>query len=193
MTTKNALKNKTLRRTQFGDPILRQVAKPLTKQAALSSKIQQLIKDMGSTLSTLKLGIGLAAPQVGETIALAVIAIQPTKHRPKAEPFSLVLINPEITETFGRKKQMWEGCISTGPGKAGLFAKVPRYSKIKVKFLDKKGTQHHQIYKDLPAQVIQHEADHLNGILFVDRVKDTKTYMTYHEYLKHIAHKTARS
>lgn len=184
---------KTLQPTQFGDPILRQVARPLTRQEILSPKVQRLIKDMRGMLSTLKLGVGLAAPQVGKRVAVAVIVVQATKHRPKVEPFSLVLINPEITETFGRKKQMWEGCISTGPGKAGLFAKVPRHVKIKLKYMDEKGVQHHQIYKDLPAQVIQHEVDHLNGILFVDRVKDTKTYMTYQEYVKHIAHKTARS
>lgn len=191
MTAKG--KNKTLRRAQFGDPILRQTARLLAKPEVLSGKIQHLIEDMQNTLTTLKLGVGLAAPQVGERLAMAVIVIQPTKHRPKVEPFSLVLINPEITETFGRKKQMWEGCISTGPGKAGLFAKVPRHTKIKLKYMDEKAVQHNQIYKDLPAQVIQHELDHLNGILFVDRVKDTKTYMTYQEYVKHVAKKSPKT
>lgn len=144
---------------------------------------------MQVTLKTLRLGIGLAAPQVGEGIALAVIIIQPTKHRPKVEPFELVLINPLITETFGRKRQLWEGCISSGPNKSGLFAKVPRYHRLKLRFMDEQGVTHHRMFEGLPAHVIQHEVDHLSGVLFVDRVKDTTTYKTYTEYMKQIAKK----
>ncbi len=141
---------------------------------------------MKQTLSTLKLGIGLAAPRVGEGIALAVIAIQPTKHRPEVELFDLVIINPAISQTFGRRKQQWEGCISTGPGKTGLFAKVPRYSKISVNFTDEHGRWQQKSFEGLAAHVIQHEVDHLNGILFVDRVKDTSSYMTYREYVRRV-------
>jgi peptide deformylase len=131
------------------------------------------------------LGVGLAAPQVGQNIALAIIEIQPTEHRPDVDPFDLVIINPEITETYGYRQQLWEGCISAGSnGKADLFAKVPRYKKVKLRYLDEKGKQHEKIFEGLPAQVVQHEVDHLNGILFVDRVKDTSTYMTYSEYKK---------
>lgn len=148
---------------------------------------------MHYTLSTLKLGIGLAAPQVGEGIALSLIAIQSTEHRPEVEPFDLVIINPEISQTFGRKKHLWEGCISAGAGRAGLFAKVPRYPKIKLKYLDEKGVQRHKIFTDLPAHVIQHEVDHLNGILFVDKVKDTTSYMTYREYVKHLGKKSSKN
>ncbi len=180
---------KELRLTQFGNPILRQRSKLLTAQQMTSSKTEQLIADMGYTLKTKKLGVGLAAPQVGEGIALAVIRIRPTKHRPKVTNFDLVLINPEITETFGRKSQLWEGCISSGEGEAGLFAKVPRYKKVKLKFYDKDGKAHHKSFEGLPAHVIQHEVDHLNGILFVDRVKDTSTYMTFAEYKKRIGNK----
>lgn len=189
MTTKNVPKSKLLKRTEFGNSILRETARKLNKEQILSRKTQSLICDMRYTLSELKLGVGLAAPQVGEAIALAIIVILPTKHRPKVEPFDLVLINPEITETMSRKKQLWEGCISAGAGKAGLFAKVPRYSKIKVKFMDEKGATRHEVFEGLPAQVIQHEVDHLNGVLFVDKVKDTTTYMTYREYVKLITKK----
>lgn len=193
MIIKGEQKSKTLKRTQFGDPILRQTAKPLSRQEVLAPKTRRLIKDMRGTLAALKLGIGLAAPQIGQPLALAVIAIQPTKHRPDVEPFELVLINPIITKSVGRKKQLWEGCISAGPGKAGLFAKVPRYGKIKVKFMDEKGITYHKFFEGLPAHVIQHETDHLNGILFVDKVKDTKTYMTYSEYMKHVAKKSPKT
>ena len=181
-----------LARTEFGNPILRRQAEKLSQFEIKTAKIQHLISAMKSTLTELKLGVGLAAPQVGEAIALSAIVIQPTKHRPEVKPFELVIINPEITQTFGRKKQLWEGCISAGQGKAGLFAKVPRYTKVKLKFLDENGVRHNKIFSGLPAQVIQHEVDHLNGILFVDRVKDTKTYVTYREYMKYVAQKTEK-
>ena len=175
---------------QFGDPVLRKVAKKLSAEEITSKHTKQLIVAMKHTLVSKKLGIGLAAPQVGKSIALAVIAVRPTEHRPKVEVFDLVLINPEIIETTGKKKQMWEGCISAGSnGEADLFAKVPRYSAVKVKYQDEHGKPQQKTFKDLKAQVIQHEVDHLNGILFVDRVKDTKTFMTYKEYLKRIKSK----
>jgi len=155
-----------------------------------SAEVQELIANMRYTLMEKKLGIGLAAPQVGRSLALAVICIRPTALRPKIEPFDLVIINPKITGRFGRKKALWEGCISSGAGgKAGLFAQVPRYRQVKVKYYDETGDLHHKTFKDLSVQVIQHEVDHLNGILFVDKVKDPKTYMTYAEYKKRISNK----
>ncbi len=178
-----------LARTEFGNPILRNTAEKLSHFDVKSEKIKHLINAMKSTLMELKLGVGLAAPQVGEGVALSVIMIQPTTHRPDASSFNLVIINPEISQTFGRRKQLWEGCISAGHGKAGLFAKVPRFAKIQLKYLDENGTQHNKIFTGLPAQVIQHEVDHLNGILFVDRVKDTKTFVTYREYMKIVSDK----
>lgn len=142
---------------------------------------------MKHTLIEKKLGIGLAAPQVGRGIALAVIALRPTPHRPKVKEFDLVLINPIITDFIGKKTELWEGCISAGSeGKADLFAKVPRYKQVRVKYTDKNGKLCHKSFKGLKAQVVQHEIDHLNGVLFVDHVKDTKTFMTYKEYMKRI-------
>ncbi len=179
---------KILRRAQFGNPILREKAEAIAPGRIGSAEIQELIANMRYTLMEKKLGIGLAAPQVGRSVALAVICIRPTALRPKIEPFDLVIINPEITGRFGRIKTLWEGCISSGAGgKAGLFAQVPHYGQVKVKYYDETGKPHHKMFKDLPAQVIQHEVDHLNGILFVDKVKDPKTYMTYAEYRKRIS------
>jgi peptide deformylase len=174
----------TLKRTEFGNPILRQHARRLSTEEIMSKDVQALIAGMRHTLTSLKLGVGLAAPQVGESIALSVVAVRPTPHRPDVEPFDLVIINPEITETFGRKTQLWEGCISGGTGNAGIFAKVPRYRTVKLKFLDETGTSRHETFEGLQAHIIQHEADHLAGVLFVDKVKDTKSYMTYKEYMK---------
>ena len=172
----------TLKITEFGNAVLRQKARQPRLAEIKSQKIQQLIKNMRYTLVEQKLGVGLAAPQVGEGIALSVIDVRPTKNRPKVKLLELVIINPRIIETFGYRTQMWEGCISAG--KSGLFAKTPRYKKIKAEFLDEKGRQHSRLFVGLPAQIIQHEIDHLNGVLFMDHVKDTKTYMTMKEYKK---------
>jgi len=175
---------KILARTQFGNPILRRVAAPVAPAELSSEEIQELIANMRHTLIEKKLGIGLAAPQVGVSRAIVVIAIRPLAHRHKVEPFDLTLINPEIAECIGRRTPMYEGCLSGGPGKASLLAKVPRYKKVKVRYLDETGKEHHQTFEGLQAHVIQHEVDHLYGILFVDKVKDTKSYLTYAEYMK---------
>jgi peptide deformylase len=173
-----------LQRTQFGNPILRTYARHVPVGDIQSDKIQQLVADMRHTLIEKKLGIGLAAPQVGEPLAVIVIAIRPLAHRQQVEPFDLTLINPEITETFGRKSPMWEGCISGGPGRASIMAQVPRYKKIRIKYHDETGKLHHKIYEGFQAHVMQHEVDHLHGILFVDKVRDTKSFITYAEYKK---------
>lgn len=178
---------KVLPRTEFGDPILRKVASRLTPEEIASDKIQTLIKDIRHTLVTKKFGVGLAAPQVGESLALSVIAIRPVKHRPNVEPFDLVIISPKIIKTFGTPKDKWEGCLSAGA--SGLFGKVGRYKKIEIKFLDEAGKEHVRQFEGLQAQVIQHETDHLNGILFVDHVTDPKTYMTLKEYKKQVVSK----
>jgi peptide deformylase len=180
---------KILARTQFGNPILRATAKKVAVEDMSSKRIQQLIARMRHTLINKKLGVGIAAPQVGQGLALAVIAIRPTAHRPHVKKFDLVIINPEITAGIGRKQAMWEGCISSGPEKTGLFAKVPRYKEVKLRYYDEQGKLHHKHFKSLAAQVIQHEVDHLNGVLFVDHVKDPTTYMTYAEYKKRIVKK----
>lgn len=176
-----------LKKTEFGNPILRERAHQIAREDISSPKLQSLIRDMRHTLLHEKLGVGLAAPQIGKSLALAVMAIRPTKHRPKVQEFDLVLINPVIVEVFGRRRQMWEGCLSAGV--SGLFAKVPRYNKVAIKYMDEHGKVHKRQFEGLKAQVIQHEIDHLNGVLFVDHVKDTKSYMTLKEYKKHVAKK----
>jgi peptide deformylase len=175
---------KILQITEFGNTTLRETAHLLTVDEIQSQKIKQLIQNLRHTLTAQKLGVGLAAPQVGEGLAISVISVLPTAHRPLVEPLELVIINPEITTTFGKRTQMWEGCISSGSGQAGLFGKTLRYKKVEVTFLDEHGNKHVQIFEGLPAQIMQHEIDHLNGILFVDKVKDPKTYMTMSEYKK---------
>ncbi len=178
---------KELTRTQFGNPILRQVARELSIEEIVSPKAGYLIKNMRHTLLFKKLGVGLAAPQIGQGIALSVIAIRPTKHRPKTKNFDLVIINPKITKCFGYRTQIWEGCLSAGP--SGLFAKVPRYKKVELEYIDENGNKHKKVFTGLQAQVIQHEVDHLKGRLFMDLVKDPKTYATLKEYKRRVVSK----
>ena len=124
---------------EFGNPILRSGSQKISISDIRTTHIQTLIADMRQTLIEKDLGIGLAAPQIGHATSLAIIAIRPNKRRPKAEPFDLVIINPKITNTYGNRVQQYEGCISGGSGGAGLFAKVPRYKKLKLSYYDENG------------------------------------------------------
>jgi peptide deformylase len=174
---------KVLSLRQFGDPILRQKAKLLTHEDLQRSEIRQLITDMQHTSEVKKYGVGLAAPQVGVSVAVAVIMIKPTAVRPDAGYFRQVIINPSYLGV-GRRRAMWEGCLSTGFGRNTLFGKALRYARIQAAWLDENGNEHHEELTGLPAHVFQHETDHLNGVLFVDRVKDTTSYMMEGEYRK---------
>src|SRR5580693_3508023 len=101
-----------LKRTQFGNPILRTHAQHLTKKQILSTTTQALLSDMRYTLEKKRYGVGLAAPQVGTSLALAIIGLKPTPTRPETPLLSLTLINPEIIAVHGKPVAMWEGCIS---------------------------------------------------------------------------------
>jgi peptide deformylase len=166
--------------TQFGNPILRQSAHQLTRSEIFSKDTQNIITNMRATLAQKRYGIGLAAPQIGQSLAVALVSLKPTPTRPNAPILHLTLINPMIVKTYGRRSPLWEGCIS-GPA---MFAKVPRYRHLRLRWLDERGCRQEQDFTDLAAHVIQHEVDHLHGILFVDKVKDTTSYVTATEYRK---------
>lgn len=180
--------NKILRRSQFGNPILRTKTRALTSEEILEAEIKRFISDMKFTLKKKSYGVGLAANQVGRGVAIAVIDIKPTKLRPdlpKSKWLKLVMINPKVVKTFGNKTQLWEGCISL----SDVFAKVPRYKKVRVAYMDEKTQKNQKTFDKLAAHVVQHEIDHLAGILFVDKVKDPRTYMSLAEYKKRIINK----
>lgn len=177
------LRPKLLKLRRFGDPVLRRVARRLSAEDIKSDEIQALITDIHYTNEVKKYGVGLAAPQVGVPVAVAIIAIQPTKLRPKAEPYSQVIINPEY-KGVGRRRAMWEGCLSTGTGRHTLFGKALRYATIHATWRDEDGREHSETLTGLPAHVFQHETDHLAGVLFVDKVRDTKTFVMADEYRK---------
>jgi peptide deformylase len=151
----------------------------------MDDSTQAFIGDLLRLNETKDLGVGLAAPQVGKDIAVALIDIKPNIFHPHVKATKMVIVNPSYTGV-GRRTGQWEGCLSSGSKRNVLFAKALRYKKIKAEWHDEKAQKHSQVLEGLIAQVFQHETDHLNGILFVDRVRDTKTYMHASEYRKRI-------
>lgn len=179
---------KLLKLTRFGNPILRTKARLLSATEIKSDNIQQLIANIRYTNQQKKYGMGIAAPQVGESVALSVIGIKPTPTRPDLDRFEQVIINPAY-EGIGRRVSMWEGCQSCGSGRDILYGKALRYKTIHATWHDEQAVFHDEELTDFVAHVFQHETDHLNGILFVDRVRDTSTYMMADEYRKRVAKK----
>lgn len=172
---------KLLELTRVGNPILRQVMPEVLQEDILSEEVQSLIADIRHTNQKKEYGVGLAAPQVGVRVALSVIGIKPTPNRPNLEPFEQVIINPKY-EGIGRRTGMWEGCQSVGSGDDVLYAKALRYKEIEAEWFDETGEYNKRILSGFVAHVFQHETDHLNGILFVDRVRDSKTFMMADEF-----------
>lgn len=177
--------SRLLKLVRFGNSILRKKARKLSSDEIKSNKIQQLVADIRHTNQEKEYGVGLAAPQVGESIALSVIGIKPTPTRPNLEKFDQVIINPTY-EGIGRRTGMWEGCMSCGSGKDVLYGKALRYKRIRATWYNENAEHHDKELDGFVAHVFQHETDHLNGILFVDRVRDTKAYMMADEYRKRI-------
>ncbi|HRY36322.1 MAG TPA: peptide deformylase [Candidatus Magasanikbacteria bacterium] len=140
--------------------ILRQVGKKLTLEEIGSKKFKKFIKDLTETMY-IRDGVGIAAPQVGESVMFCVIAkdFTPTKEK------DLILINPVWEKKSITKLIDEEGCLSV----PGIYGLVKRYKKIKVKALDENGKEICFEAENFPARVIQHEIDHLNGILFIDK------------------------
>lgn len=144
--------------------ILRQTTKELTKQELASKELQKLIDNMCETMPAV-FGIGLAAPQVNKNCRLTVIA---TDKKP------LVVVNAKILKKSEHMIEDEEGCLSI----PGVFGIVPRHTRIRVAFLDRKGKKIIMHAQGLLARVFQHEIDHLNGILFVDRTVQFTTPLT---------------
>ena len=175
---------RVLRRIVFGNPLLRKSARQLSTQEIISPEFMQLVEDMQHTLETKKYGVALAAPQVGRSVAIIVVGVKPTPTRPQLKHHAQVYINPVITQFYGQTKPEWEGCISLGATSDPIFAQTLRYPKIDVQFIDLTGAEHQETVEGFLAQVLQHEIDHLNGILFTDRVADMSSFMNASEYKK---------
>ena len=182
---KESRQPQVLELTPSGDEFLRKPCRKLAKDEILSPNIQNLIDDIAQTSKEKKMGVGLSANQVGGSVAISVINIKPTPARPNLEPFDNVCINTEILETLGDPELMWEGCLSTAMDENGepSMARVPRFTKVRIKYLDRNGEERKETVEGFVAHVIQHETDHLNGILFTDKI-NSNDLITYQEYIK---------
>ena len=171
-----------------GDPILQEQCRRLTMREILSDDIQNLIDSIKYTCDKKKYGVGLSANQAGHSVAVSVIAIKPTPSRPNLNIFDKVLINTEIVETFGDKELMWEGCQSATQDENGepAMAQVPRWTKVRIKYLDRAGLEQDEIIEGFVAHVAQHETDHLNGILFTDLISEN-SLITNEEYRRRLS------
>ena len=177
--------SKLLTLTRLGNPILREKMPELSRDEILSIEVQQLIENIRYTNQKKQYGVGLAAPQVGARFALSVIGIKPTPSRPELEPFDSVIINPTYTG-IGRRVSMWEGCQSIGSRDDILYGKALRHKTIHANWIDEEAVSHQEVLEGFVAHVFQHEADHLNGIVFLDRVKDKTSFMMADEYRERI-------
>lgn len=168
-----------------GSAILREKCRRLTVEEIRSAEMQKLIDDLFYTVQEAKAGVGLSANQVGRREAISVVAIKPTPARPNLEPFNEVCINTEIVETFGEKEPMWEGCLSTARDENGepSMAQVPRYKKVRIEYFDREGKKQSEVVAGFVAHVLQHETDHLNGVLFTDLI-DKGGMISYREYVR---------
>lgn len=167
---------------KMGNPILRLKAEKIDPARLGSPELLDLVDAMVATMEA-EGGIGIAAPQVSRSVQLAVIEIPAESERYQdSEPFELeVFINPTITVLDATEHEFWEGCLSV----PDLRALVPRPREIRVDYLGLDGEQRSITADGFLATVLQHELDHLEGILFVDRVRDTTTFATIEEYRTH--------
>jgi peptide deformylase len=165
--------------TQAGNPIIRQKAAPVGVIKSAATKA--IVRDLVDTMRDLGL-VGIAAPQIGKSVRIFVSEIRKTKNRKYVEPDELrVFINPKITAVSKQTDFGWEGCGSVA--NSDLFAKVRRPSSVTVEAYNEHGEPFSLAARGLLARVIQHEYDHLDGILFVDKA-DMQTCASTEEYRK---------
>lgn len=163
--------------SQVGNPILRQIAQPIDR---FDEPVQTLIDNLMATLLQSN-GVGIAAPQVAASCRVVIIASRPNPRYPNApEMEPTVMINPRIVSASEERVKDWEGCLSV-PGIRGL---VPRYQAIAIEYCDRQGKLQQQHLTDFVARIFQHELDHLNGLVFLDRLETTQDIVTEQEYLK---------
>jgi peptide deformylase len=172
-----------LKVAQMGNPVLRERARELSLDEIRDPRIQALIDDMVETMREHE-GVGLAAPQVHLSVRIAVVEALDIPDEASGGSFPLtVLVNPEIVSASGEKLLGWEGCLSI----EGIRGVVPRFSDVEVRALDRRGEELRFEAKDFRARAIQHELDHLDGILFPDRMEDLRTLTFTREFHRYWA------
>ena len=155
---------------RMGDPRLLEVSRSVERFD--TAELRELLIDMQDTMHALN-GAGLAAPQIGVPLRVVIFGMQSNPRYPDAEPVPFtVLVNP-VLETLGDDlEEGWEGCLSV-PGMRGL---VPRYKRLRYRGFDASGHAIDRTVDDFPARVVQHECDHLDGVLYPMRVRDLRDF-----------------
>ncbi|HWM91464.1 MAG TPA: peptide deformylase [Thermoanaerobaculia bacterium] len=154
---------------RLGHPALRKPAQPAAPERIREAELQQLIEDMVETMREAA-GVGLAAPQIGIELQVFIYAAEGHPERHPDIPLHVV-INPMITPHHRELVYDWEGCLSI-PDLRGM---VPRQLAVRVQGLDRDGRRLDYVASDFEARIVQHEYDHLNGIVFLDRMRDLRT------------------
>jgi peptide deformylase len=168
-----------LKVARMGHPVLRQRASPIDKSAFRDPLFQKLVDDMIDTMHEYH-GVGLAGPQVHEGLRMFVALLDSD---PGPDSDAIAVINPEITANVETTEEGWEGCLSI-PDIRGM---VPRCTDITLKALDRNGKAMELRLKNFAARVAQHETDHLDGVLFFDRMKSFQTLTYLDEYSRYHA------
>ena len=155
---------------RMGDPMLLQVAKPVEQFD--TPELRELLVDMHDTMAALN-GAGLAAPQIGVSQQVVIFGVGANPRYPQAEevPYT-VLINPQLEPVSDEQEDGWEGCLSV-PGMRGL---VPRYRSLRYRGFDQYGAPIDRTVSNFHARVVQHEVDHLLGILYPMRIRDLRSF-----------------
>ena len=167
-----------LKVARMGHPVLRTKTQPMDRAILKSAVVQKLIDDMMDTMEEYH-GVGLAAPQVHESVRLFVASLDMDRGDEPTDP--IAIINPEVTPLGPDMSDDWEGCLSI----PDIRGRVPRAREITVRAFDRTGTRIELSAHDFTARVIQHEADHLDGVLFFDRMKSLGTMTFLDEYSRY--------
>jgi peptide deformylase len=165
----------------IGDPVLRQPARELSPDEIASPEIQELIDDLIETKRATH-GAGIAANQVGEAVRVAIVEVEEGNPRyPYKPPEPLtVMINPTLEPVGDEVIEINEGCLSV----PDLRGSLQRHLAVRFRYLDREGTEHDEVKRGLTAGTFQHEVDHLDGVLFVDRA-DPRTFATWEQFDRH--------
>jgi peptide deformylase len=155
---------------RMGHPVLRQRARPVEQLG--TPELHALVQDMKDTMAAMN-GAGLAAPQIGVSQRIVIFGVQQNPRYPDAEevPFT-VLVNPKLVMLTREVEEDWEGCLSV-PGMRGV---VPRYTKLRYSGFDEHGNPIEREAEGFHARVVQHEVDHLDGILYPQRITDMSKF-----------------
>jgi len=165
---------------QLGNPLLRRKAKSVKDFSV--PEVKKTVKDLVDTMRHFSL-VGISAPQIGISSQIFVSEIKPTKYRVGADLDDLrVYINPIIVNFSKKTAVDYEGCGSVG--NAAIFGQVRRSESVTIRAFNEKGDKFERTVTGLLARVIQHEIDHLNGIMFTDKLVSAKTLLSREEYLK---------